>query len=178
MAPAPTVTAMTDYDIDPLGVVRGIQRTVAVTESLATDAALYNVGLMEASVGCRGGIVAVALGDFANHYGKHLPQMFSRTQQVIMATVNGTTAYIEGDQQMADNASSASASAPTGDGSRSQGDGDGSDGTHQPVGICGGTDAPGDRGISRGDAGGGIRRGGGGTPDDGPDICGLPPAVS
>ncbi|MQA81100.1 MAG: hypothetical protein GEV10_21890 [Streptosporangiales bacterium] len=157
---------MTDYDIDVLGVVRGIERTVAVTETLATDAAVYQDGLNHASITTGGGIVAVALGDFANHYAKHLPQMFARTGQVIQATVNATTAYIEGDQQMADNASSASAS--TGDGSGSQGDSDGSGGTHEPVGVCGGTEPPDD---------GGIKRGGGPASDDGSGICFFPPAV-
>lgn len=164
---------MSDYDIDVLGVVRGIERTVAVTETLGTDAAVYQDGLNHASITTGGGIVAVALGDFANHYATHLPQMFARTGQVIQATVNATTAYIEGDQQMADNATSATTSTgdgsgSTGDGSGAQSDGDGSGGSHEPVGVCGGTEPPDD---------GGMKRGGGPASDDDSGICFFPPAL-
>lgn len=103
---------MPRYDIDP----GGVAAVLGATENVATefDQHLSGIGgnLEGAATQSSSGPVSAAVAGFAEGVAGELGAVFTRIGSCLDGAALATTAYLDGDAQMAANADSAAAAAP------------------------------------------------------------------
>jgi hypothetical protein len=103
------------YDIDPAGV----QQVLAGTEATGREFEGHNTtlvgGLDGAGAESSSALVTGALGEFASAQAPSLQFAMTRTGACISAAAQATTAYGQGDEEMAARAAAAAAAAPVPD---------------------------------------------------------------
>lgn len=117
---------MTGWDLKPQG-IQGVLKTTGETAShIETHAKSYgkhltsaatNAGTISAEGGgggekAAGGLVALALSQYAEHAATDLKFIAARAGKSLQGAVDATTAYLNGDQEMAAEAQRKALSAP------------------------------------------------------------------
>lgn len=106
---------MPAYDIDPVGV----QQVLTGAEATGREFEGHNTtlvgGLDGAAAESASGQVSGALGDFAGAQAPSLEFALTRTGACIAAAAQATTAYGQGDEEMAARAAAAASAAPVPD---------------------------------------------------------------
>lgn len=102
---------MAAYDIDPAGVQQVLTGTEATGREFETHNHRLVGGLDGASAEASSGLVAGALGDFANAQAPSVEFVLTRTGACISAAARAATAYGQGDLEMAATAAAAAAAA-------------------------------------------------------------------
>ncbi|GGO89362.1 DUF6507 family protein [Wenjunlia tyrosinilytica] len=124
---------MPRWDIDTGGVRAVVTRTGAVAEHLERQAGDYGQHLESAAKSAgtlsrgggvsEGGLVAVALAEFAEATRGRLRFVATRSGRSLAGAVDATTAYVNGDLEMAANAQREALTAPVVDAPGSGGSG-------------------------------------------------------
>lgn len=103
---------MSKWDIQPAGVRRVLDQTATVANAFESLAANLATAIDGAGAESSSGIVVAALGEFAAGVKTDMTFMNTRTVNCLTAASKATTAYLQGDLEMAANAQSAAAAAP------------------------------------------------------------------
>jgi hypothetical protein len=120
---------MATWDLHPQGISHVLQTTGETASHLEKQAksfgehltsAATHAGTISAEGGgsggggekAQGGLVALALSQFAEHASKDLQFIAARAGKSLQGAMDATTAYLHGDQEMAERAQHAALSAP------------------------------------------------------------------
>ncbi|MDT0452391.1 DUF6507 family protein [Streptomyces hesseae] len=113
---------MSRWDIKPDGVRGVVGKTAEIAGKLASQATSY-VGHVESAAGHAGrlagpcdageGLVGMALMAYANHATPELTHIAVRAKKSLQGAVDATTAYAQGDMEMAATTQRTASQAPT-----------------------------------------------------------------
>ncbi len=103
---------MSRWNLDPGGVKGVVERTGAEAKRFEGAAKTYGDAVEGAAQASGSNLVASALAGFAAHHKPTLQGMADRAVRVLNGAINATTAYLDGDLQMAANAQHAALHLP------------------------------------------------------------------
>ena len=103
---------MSAWDIHPQGVRGVLTRTQGVASEFEGQMTSLNAAVQGAGAQCSSGIVGEAIAGFFESARSNIEFVFTRTGACLNAAAQATTAYLDGDLEMAGNAQAAATAAP------------------------------------------------------------------